>query len=176
MGGHRLTEEEKAERKAARKAADERFRARARRAREIEEAEKVKKADARKIARAKRVDPYLDPYRTEADYQPQMVEAAWRGTLPLSPEEHRRLNTYRRSHQRVHKRHGRAKEYACVLRVLGEPDIACHGPMSWANLTGNYEDVYDYLPLCAKHHANFDRGQADVLERFLTDHMGIIFP
>lgn len=52
-------------------------------------------------------------------------------------------------HARVWKDFGKASEYDCML---GD-----HPAEDWANMTGDYEDQWDYLPLCRRHHRAYDR-------------------
>lgn len=56
-------------------------------------------------------------------------------------------------HDRVHKERGRAADYPCRLA-----DDTCKGSMQWANISGEYRDVEDFMPLCRSHHARYDGG------------------
>jgi len=55
-------------------------------------------------------------------------------------------------HQRLYGKYGRAAEYACVYA-----DQTCKGPMNWANISGEYLGVEDFMPLCRSHHIRYDR-------------------
>jgi hypothetical protein len=56
-----------------------------------------------------------------------------------------------------------------VERVRGKPeycaccDIVGPGFYEWANLTGNYADVDDYVRLCVSHHRHFDLYRRKIL-------------
>ena len=55
------------------------------------------------------------------------------------------------AHGRVRRARGPASAHQCA-----HASSECHGRMEWANLTGNYPDTGDYMPLCAAHHRRFD--------------------
>ena len=58
---------------------------------------------------------------------------------------------YRSLHTRVERRRGPAKEHTCILNLPN-----CHGPIQWANVSGDYTDTDDFVPMCALHHNHFD--------------------
>lgn len=61
--------------------------------------------------------------------------------------------SYRTLHRRVRDTRGRAVEYSCT-----HADGACCGPMQWANISGEYQGVEDFMPLCRYHHRRYDQG------------------
>lgn len=63
-------------------------------------------------------------------------------------------NLYQRCHAKVWKIRGKANScmYGCWA-------ILYH----WANLTGNYEDVYDYVSMCQPCHIRFDNRRVAVI-------------
>ena len=74
--------------------------------------------------------------------------------LPTGPDHHAWKGDdvgYFAAHARVQRARGAASEYYCE-----HEDETCKGPMDWANLSGNYGDVMDYIPLCRSHHVRFD--------------------
>jgi hypothetical protein len=59
---------------------------------------------------------------------------------------------YQGLHIRVYNERGPAVDYPCQ-----HADETCKGPMHWANISGRYESVDDFMPLCQSHHARYDR-------------------
>lgn len=55
-------------------------------------------------------------------------------------------------HQRVWREFGKAS--ACVW--------GCEGTYEWANMTGRYEDVYDYTSMCVSCHQSYDTARASM--------------
>lgn len=55
-------------------------------------------------------------------------------------------------HQRVKYGRGKAKDYGCS--VCGTKDN--NKSYDWANLTGNYADITDYVPMCRSCHRKYD--------------------
>lgn len=55
-------------------------------------------------------------------------------------------------HIRVRKVRGTPDSYSCR-----HADDTCKGPMDWANISGKYRGVDDFVPLCRSHHIRFDR-------------------
>src|SRR5688572_5358065 len=94
-----------------------------------------------------------------------------------SPKE---FVTYRALHYRVEKTRGKASSCSNV-QCMGKSN-----KFHWANLTGNLEDVWDYVPLCASCHRLMDHQlnpqwslnmsrsakQRDVLEKRQRDAKG----
>jgi hypothetical protein len=62
---------------------------------------------------------------------------------------------YRGAHLRVEKERGKAA--MCSVR---DCDTGCT-TFHWANLTGNYGDVWDYAPMCVTHHRRLDHGYGE---------------
>ena len=70
---------------------------------------------------------------------------------------------YRRAHYVVHKLRGKAT--ACIF--------GCSGPLfEWANLTGDYNDPYDFAPMCRFCHRQYDYTQKS-MEAGFTGHHGM---
>lgn len=63
------------------------------------------------------------------------------------------LPGYVNLHYKVHRERGRAADYPCTMA-----DATCRGPMHWANISGQYLDVEDFMPLCTSHHFRYDGG------------------
>lgn len=57
-------------------------------------------------------------------------------------------------HKRVYKERGRAADYICQ-----RSDETCKGPMHWANVSGRYEGIEDFAPMCQSHHFRYDRAR-----------------
>ena len=58
---------------------------------------------------------------------------------------------YRNAHYRVERQRGKAAEYTCECG-----DEACGGQMTWSNISGEYEDPWDYTPMCLSHNMRYD--------------------
>ena len=58
---------------------------------------------------------------------------------------------YRALHLRVRTARGRAADYPCT-----HEDESCRGAVQWANISGEYLDVDDFMPLCRFHHRAYD--------------------
>ncbi len=56
---------------------------------------------------------------------------------------------YHQFHRRVEKKRGKPKRCSKCGKT---PYFSCQ----WANIKGNYQDIYDYTRLCKKCHKNFD--------------------
>ena len=54
-------------------------------------------------------------------------------------------------HKRLYRKRGRA-----ALRPCSQADETCQGRMEWANISGEYRDVDDFMVLCRSHHARMD--------------------
>jgi hypothetical protein len=63
---------------------------------------------------------------------------------------------YASAHIAVSKARGKPAE--CVDCGLTGPE---NGPYEWANLTGDYTNVYDYRRMCRSCHRKFDKGRRD---------------
>ena len=57
-------------------------------------------------------------------------------------------------HQRVKDNRGRAKDYACIICGTTDPNKS----YDWANLHGDYNNIYDYAPMCRSCHRQYDAG------------------
>lgn len=60
---------------------------------------------------------------------------------------------YLPKHRRVETARGKAKFGSCIWEDLTDN---CKGIMDWANMTGNYDSVWDFEPMCRKHHNRYD--------------------
>jgi hypothetical protein len=60
--------------------------------------------------------------------------------------------TYGALHQELRRVRGPASRQACQ-----QADGTCKGPMHWANISGQYESVEDFMPLCQSHHFRRDK-------------------
>lgn len=58
---------------------------------------------------------------------------------------------YQALHLRVEASRGKPRKCAMCARTSGR--------FEWANMTGNYADVWDYMRLCQKCHAAYDAGR-----------------
>ena len=63
-------------------------------------------------------------------------------------------NGYRALHLRVRTARGPASAYQCA-----HADDSCSGQMQWANISHEYRDVDDFMPLCRRHHRRYDRSR-----------------
>jgi hypothetical protein len=54
-------------------------------------------------------------------------------------------------HRRLYRERGPAANYPCA-----QADETCKGPMHWANLSGQYRDTSDFVPMCQSHHFRHD--------------------
>lgn len=61
--------------------------------------------------------------------------------------------SYKAFHLRVNSERGKAKEYGCSMCGRTDSDV-CY---DWANLSGNYDDINDYAPMCRSCHRKYDR-------------------
>lgn len=67
--------------------------------------------------------------------------------------------TYKALHLRVSVHRGKAEDYGCsVCGSKGDNKW-----YDWANLTGSYNDVCDYAPMCRKCHRGYDRSRVVML-------------
>lgn len=66
--------------------------------------------------------------------------------------------SYKAFHLRVKADKGSAKEYGCS--VCGRNDDEAF--YDWANLTGHYEDINDYAPMCRSCHRQYDKKRREV--------------
>lgn len=65
--------------------------------------------------------------------------------------------SYSAFHQRVINLKGKASEHGCS--VCGRKDAAAS--YDWANLTGKYEDINDYKPMCRSCHRKYDKARRE---------------
>lgn len=85
--------------------------------------------------------------------------------IDVTPPEPVQLATpeYRHAHYVVHKLRGKAA--SCIF--------GCSGPLyEWANLTGDYNDPYDFAPMCRFCHRQYDYTQKS-MEAGFTGHHGM---
>ncbi len=80
--------------------------------------------------------------------------SSWKGEKAL----------YGSFHQRVKDNRGRARDYGCC--VCGTK--AQNQFYDWANLTGNYNNIMDYAPMCRTCHRKYDTGRL-VMQNAETD-------
>ena len=66
--------------------------------------------------------------------------------------EHARYGSF---HQRVKDNRGIARDYGCCICGSTDPE----NDYDWANLTGNYNDIMDYAPMCRSCHRKYDHGK-----------------
>jgi hypothetical protein len=64
----------------------------------------------------------------------------------------RRAFEYSDLHNRVRRERGSASAYECE-----HADETCKGRIEWANISHEYKDVEDFMPLGASHHHRHDR-------------------
>lgn len=60
--------------------------------------------------------------------------------------------TYGALHGEVRRARGPAWRQKCVRE-----DRTCKGPMHWANVSGLYEGIWDFQPMCQSHHFRHDQ-------------------
>jgi hypothetical protein len=58
-------------------------------------------------------------------------------------------------HLRVRQVRGPASDRECLYQ-----DGTCKGPIQWANISHEYWDISDFMPLCQSHHVRYDRAYA----------------
>lgn len=63
--------------------------------------------------------------------------------------------SYKAFHLRVKSARGLAKDYGCCICGTHNPDTW----YDWANLSGRYEDVNNYAPMCRACHRKYDNGK-----------------
>lgn len=63
--------------------------------------------------------------------------------------------TYGAKHMRVYHSLGRAADYGCC--ICGRKDTLAR--YDWANLSGNYDDINDYAPMCRSCHKKYDNSR-----------------
>ena len=64
---------------------------------------------------------------------------------------------YQAFHLRVSNAFGKAKDSGCAICGTTSPDIS----YDWANLTGRYHDITDYLPMCRSCHRKYDKARRE---------------
>jgi hypothetical protein len=63
--------------------------------------------------------------------------------------------SYQAMHLRVQAKRGKASQYpCCICGTTNESES-----FDWANLTGRYDDINDYAPMCRKCHREYDRSR-----------------
>jgi hypothetical protein len=55
-------------------------------------------------------------------------------------------------HERVYRERGPASSHVCQ-----HADDTCSGPIDWANVSHEYRDTQDFMPLCRSHHIRYDK-------------------
>jgi len=58
-------------------------------------------------------------------------------------------------HKKLYRVRGKAASHAC-----SHLDASCRGPVWWANISHEYLDVDDFMPLCVSHHRRYDGADA----------------
>ncbi len=61
--------------------------------------------------------------------------------------------SYKAFHVRLKHEKGKAKDHGCAVCGTKDPSIW----YDWANLTGKFEDMDDYLPMCRSCHRKYDK-------------------
>ena len=61
--------------------------------------------------------------------------------------------SYSAFHSRVYRVRGKANKYPCSICGTTKKEK----PREWANLTGNYHDIYDYTAMCRSYHREYDK-------------------
>jgi len=61
------------------------------------------------------------------------------------------IPSYYTLHRHLYETKGSAKEYRCFCGERAQ---------AWANLTGQYEDLEDYTPMCGRCHNRYDKGRS----------------
>lgn len=74
------------------------------------------------------------------------------GVMPPNAFQPAAVVTYAALHGEVHRQRGPASAQVCA-----HADTTCKGRMHWANISGNYEGVDDFMSLCQSHHIRFDK-------------------
>jgi hypothetical protein len=118
------------------------------------------------LARAKITEIIGPGYSVQNILRRHFSRRRERGELPVInrkqvPEQHGNRwkgdeAGYKAFHVRVGDVRGKPEYCACC-------DISGSGYYHWANLTGNYEDVNDYIRLCVSCHVRFDNRRREQL-------------
>lgn len=74
------------------------------------------------------------------------------GTIPPNAFKPAPVLTYGALHQELRRQRGPASIQTCT-----QADETCLGRIEWANISGNYEGVDDFEPLCRSHHVRHDK-------------------
>lgn len=74
------------------------------------------------------------------------------GRVPPNAFQPAPVITYSALHAELRRQRGPASAHDCA-----HADGTCKGPMNWANVSGEYQDLDDFLPLCQSHHVRLDR-------------------
>ena len=64
--------------------------------------------------------------------------------------------SYSAFHLRVYMAKGKASDYGCSVCGKTNKDGTSY---DWANLTGRYDDIEDYAPMCRSCHRKYDKGR-----------------
>ena len=65
------------------------------------------------------------------------------------------MSTHLALHKRLYLVRGKALQHPCT-----QADKTCRGPVWWANISHQYIDVWDFMPLCVSHHRRYDGADA----------------
>lgn len=65
--------------------------------------------------------------------------------------------SYSEFHLRVYKQKGKAKLYGCSICGTKDESLS----YDWANLSGHYEDINDYAPMCRTCHREYDKARKE---------------
>lgn len=65
--------------------------------------------------------------------------------------------SYSSFHLRVYKQKGKAKAYGCSICGTKDESLS----YDWANLSGHYEDINDYAPMCRACHRRYDKSRKE---------------
>lgn len=67
---------------------------------------------------------------------------------------------YKAFHLRIRSEKGPAKNYPCSVCKTTDAKLN----YDWANLTGKYEDINDYAPMCRSCHRKYDKKKSEVMQ------------
>ncbi len=74
------------------------------------------------------------------------------GRVPLNVFKPSAMLTYGALHCEVRQARGPASRQSCT-----RADATCKGPIQWANISGLYEGIWDFDPMCQSHHVRYDQ-------------------
>ena len=73
--------------------------------------------------------------------------------------------SYKAFHIRISTLKGKASDHGCSVCGTKDPSLS----YDWANLTGNYADINDFLPMCRACHRKYDKKRKEY-----ADALGVI--